>query len=1068
MDDGESELHARIEGYRILRRIGTGGIGTVFEAEQDEPRRRVALKVLRAEVASTEVLQRFEQEAQALGSLHHPGIAQIYAVGRFHGPGGMLPYIALEYVDGVPLTEHANRRSLDRRERLEMLAAVCDAVQHAHQQGVIHRDLKPANILVGDDDHPKVLDFSVSHVARGGQKDTTGLTHTGHILGTLAYMSPEQARGERAVDTRADVYALGVIGYELLAGRLPHDINELPLLDALQIIQCQPAPRLDTIDPVLRGDLTIILGKALEPERERRYASAAALADDIRRFLTDQPITARPPTITYQLSRFIRRNKSLVASALVAMVCLVGGLILALLSRREEARLRIVAEEHTEEAHRAAYAALVQAAMAYRTIGDVHSTRRRLVAADPGLRGWEWEYLSHATEDEFAHFPMRVANRPPPVASKDGTHALFAIEEGGLRLFDLAAGTWSDAPLGDLRVDSAVLLPDGHAALTSAHRSVYLFDLGGGQAPRLVFRAQGDIRQVDLLPDGRHAATVSYAGEPSPGSVVEIFDLETFAIRKRLKAVDLAYGVAFSPDGTLLAAGLRGGTVQVFDVESGESRHELKGHEIVAHLVCFSPSGRRIASVGADHKIRVWSLQSGGEELVLGPHPQIADSIAFRPDDRTLVSGHADGTIRHWNVDTGACEWISHGAAEAGREIVRTVSSPRGDTEYGIGLDGVHVRLAADPLPVVLHHADNTYPYVYDVEFSPSGRHLASAGWDGTVRIWDVATWQPVAVLDCPFSAFWSRYSPDGRRMVVCQQQGHYSHFITSWDARTLHCEYKIHVDYGDPCGLFTATGDAFLLGVVSELRVLDPKTLETRDVHPLSGNVTSLALSPDGTRIACGTDDGMCTILDARTLESVRHFRAHESVMEALAFSPDGRRLATGGRDATVRIWDATSGEELVRIDTPEGRHLFSIRFTKDGNRILTGSRYPATRVWDARSGRELLQLPGHADYVHDLEFSADGRILASASGDNTVRVWDTRPLAERVAERDRALAAERAVARHVANLFKTLGTLEKVVAAIDADRSLDPPGKHAAWNVAVRHQQGSGGQTLSPPGRD
>jgi len=531
-------------------------------------------------------------------------------------------------------------------------------------------------------------------------------------------------------------------------------------------------------------------------------------------------------------------------------------------------------------------------------------------------------------------------------------------------------------------------------------------------------------------------------------------------VTKRVAAPAPAFEVAFSPDGRLLAAAMSDGRVLVFDLESGELRRDLKGHELVAYHVRFAPDGLRLASIGADRKIRIWSLRSGKEELTLGPSQLIPQALAFVRDGRALVSGHVDGCIRHWNLETGSCEWTTYGASDVvatGGIMGLTVPSSAEDLVHVACADGVHVRVGAEPVPVVHRHADAVYPFVYDVEFSPSKGHLASAGWDGTVRIWDTATGQPVAVLDCPVSAFWVKYSPDGKRLVICQQQGHYSHSLSSWNARTLRSEYRIPVKYSDPCGVFTAAGDAFLIGVESELWELDPTTLERRSVHALPGRAISLALDPGGTRIVCGMSEGQCAILDARTLEPIHVFKPHAATLEGLAFSPDGDRLATGARDAVIRVWDTRSWKELLAIPTPEGRHVFAIRFTKDGRRIFTGSRYPAVRVWDAWSGRELLQLQGHADYVHDLELSDDDRILVSASGDNTVRIWDARPLAERIAERDRVLAAEHAMTGKVLALFRTQGTLEKVVAAIDADPALDAVSKHAAWNVAIRHDRGT-----------
>lgn len=1049
---GDSAAPEHIDAYRIVRRIGAGGMGTVYEAEQDEPRRRVALKILRAD-ADPDVLRRFELEAEVLGSLHHPGIAQVYALGRFRSPGGTLPYLALEYIHGVTLNEFVEREGLDQRQRMELLVEVCSAVQHAHQHGVIHRDLKPANILVEEDGRPKVLDFGVSRVVREGQPARTALTQTGHLLGTLAYMSPEQARGERTIDTRTDVYSLGVIAFELLSGRWPHEVAKLPVLEALQTIQEKTAPRLETVDPSLRGDLSIIVAKALAPEPERRYASAAAFGDELTRYLTDQPITARPPTLAYQLSRFVRRNKALVASVAVAFVGLVVGLILALVARAEEAHQRSLAEQRTVEAQQAAYAATVQAAMVYGSSGDVHSAQRRLQATPPERRSWEWDYLAAALEDEFAYYAMDLQLGPGPAVSPDRGHALFAVDRETLRLFDLAAETWTDYAVGQPLPSAIALLDDQRSFLASDRGRIQLRDLRGERAPRPICTTGDDVRFIEAAPDGRHAVVFSLA-QKADGHPVCILDLESLAVVRRLKGFPWLACANLSPDASLLVGGAREGAVLVADVATGQRRHTFEGHTIWPSSTLFSPSGRRLASSGADGTIRLWSLPDGRQERVLGPFQDVPSAIAFHADDHTLFSGHQGGRIRRWNLETGACEWMTAGSKSRPNlaKVMRVVV--RDDRVYAIAHDGVHVRPAREPLTSVLYHRGSRSPYVYDAEFSPGGRHLASSGWDGKVRIWDTATRRLVAALDCPANAFWAHYSPDGRRLLVCAQRWYSAHTILLWDLATLTELGTLDIRTNTPCALFVPHSGRIVLGVDTQLWVADPDTLEVHDKRGMPERVSSLALSADGRRIAAGLSDGRCVVLDAEGLRTIHELQAHEAAIEAVRFSPDSRRLATGAGDATIRVWDVESGRERLRIDTPEGREFFALRFTSDGRRILSGSRYATIRIWDADSGREVLQLRGHASYVHGLDFSPDGRILASASGDNSVRLWDARPLNERVRERDRVLAAERNVRGRVAEMFDELQTLGKVVAAIDADSALDPLEKHAARNVAYRFQ--------------
>jgi eukaryotic-like serine/threonine-protein kinase len=331
---------SNIGAYRILGLIGEGGMGIVYRAEQQNPQRTVALKVIRLGVASAEHLRRFEQEAKLLGRLQHPGIARIYEAGTANSGGGDQPYFAMEFIDGWPLLQHVNKHNLDTRGRLELMAKICDAVNHAHQRGIIHRDLKPSNILVEESGQPKILDFGIARVTDSDTR-ITRQTDMGQLLGTLAYMSPEQVLADPlALDIRSDVYALGVILYELLARKAPYDIERKALHEAVQVIREEDPAPLSSINRRYRGDVETIVAKALEKDKARRYASAAELGADIRRYLADEPIVARPPSTGYQLQKFGRRHKALVAAAGAVFLVLVAGIIVssreAVLARRAE------------------------------------------------------------------------------------------------------------------------------------------------------------------------------------------------------------------------------------------------------------------------------------------------------------------------------------------------------------------------------------------------------------------------------------------------------------------------------------------------------------------------------------------------------------------------------------------------------------------------------------------------------------------------------------------------------------------------------------------------------------
>jgi len=330
-------LPGRIGKYRIIRLIGEGGMGAVYEAEQDQPRRIVALKVIKSAWASPALLHRFEQESAALGRLHHPGIAQVYEAGTADSGTDSLPYFAMEYIaGGQSLTAYAKKQGLDTNQRLNLMAEICDAVQHAHQRGIIHRDLKPGNILVDEHGRTKILDFGVARVT-DSDAQATRQTDVGQLVGTLGYMSPEQALADPlALDTRSDVYTLGIILYELLTGKMPYELSN-KLHEAVLTIREKEATALSSVNRIYRGDIETVVAKAMEKDKARRYTSAADLASDIRRHLKDEPIVARPASASYQLYKFARRHRALVAGIAAVFVVLLGGMIASTL---EAARAR--------------------------------------------------------------------------------------------------------------------------------------------------------------------------------------------------------------------------------------------------------------------------------------------------------------------------------------------------------------------------------------------------------------------------------------------------------------------------------------------------------------------------------------------------------------------------------------------------------------------------------------------------------------------------------------------------------------------------------------------------------
>ena len=950
-----------IGGVRLVRVISEGGMGRVYEGRQDNPRRTVAVKLVKPGMATDKLIRRFEFEAQVLARLSHPGIAQIFAAGAEGAGPAAQPYFVMEYIAGAkPITQYAEDLKLSNQARLSLFQKVCDAVAYGHQKGVIHRDLKPGNILINAAGEPKVIDFGVAKTTDSDMALTTMQTDVGRLIGTYQYMSPEQFDADpHAIDVRSDVYALGVVLYELLTGQPPYKLEKHVLPEIASIVRQQDPTPITSVNKTLRKDVGIIAGKCLEKDKTRRYSSASELAADIGRHLAGDPIAAVAPTLLDGIGRLARKHKAAatavagIAASLVAAV--VGISVFAVRAERakvESDRLRgVVTEERdaatlakdSERLQRQVAEDSTRKADASRTEAEAEATRakRQLYVANlyklqtaldrPGRRLAKefFQDTSTAYRDAYgatAREPLELGFLRPAL---DQSIAVLEGHEG--------------------EVTAIAYSPDGTRLATgSDDTTARIWDTATGKEVALLEGHEQPVNSIAYSPDGTRLATGSW------DATARIWDTATWKEITVLDGHESGFNsVAFSPEGTRLATASFGTTARILDAVTGKELAVLNGHNGSISSIAFSPDGTRLATGSIDSTARIWDAATGRETAILKVKGNADDvaSIAFSPDGSSLATGSGDGTARLWDSVSGKEISVLNGHEQ---RVVSIAFSPDG-TRLATGSWDATARLwsvaTAKEIAVLKGHEE----WVTSVAFSPDGMQLASASRDKTARVWDAATGTELATMSDHGMPSSIAFSPDGRRLAT----GSWDNTARVWDA---------------------ATGQEIAVLKGHDVLNVPGKELLTR--------IESIAFSPDGTRLAAGTWDNTARVWDAATGQEIAMLKGHGDWVTSIAFSPDGLRLATGSRDDTARLWDATTAEELARL-TGHENGLTSVAFSPDGTLLATGSWDQTARLWDTAKQEELAVLP-HESVVWSIAFSPDGTRLATGSWDNTARLWD------------------------------------------------------------------------------
>ncbi|MBX3355487.1 MAG: protein kinase [Phycisphaeraceae bacterium] len=998
--------------YQITRRLGEGGFGEVFLAEQSVPiRRRVALKLLKPGMDSQAIVGRFEAERQALAMMDHPHIARVLDAGTTEQGQ---PYFVMEFVEGVPITTYAEHRSLGIRERLELFQQVCSAIEHAHAKGVIHRDIKPSNVIASTvDDRPfvKVIDFGIAKAVGGALTDRPTMTEEFQVIGTPSYMSPEQARGSLDIDTRTDVYALGILLYELLTGTTPIDRKRLKSAAWMEmlriIIEEEPPPPSSRISqttvsgsasssvpmPVprlvaaVRGDLDWIVMKAIEKTPQRRYRSAAELAEDIARSLRGDPIMAAPPSAAYRARKFVRRHRWPVAAATAVLASLLLGLVgtsvgfykfakqaeLERVARRDADAAKVLAEQEAKRATEALAAAeaaraaaveasdlvvrndaisRVQTAALSADLLDFATVRAQLDGVPEEMRGWEWRWID------------------------------ARCNESDLTLIEGVDGLMTNA----VTSTAIQLTPEGRRLLICPI----------GAAPILIdpFSRQV-VAKLEQEGDGKAAEARGPGVRLIQGTL--------------MKSPSAVQSAEFSSDGRLVLTGALATGVRIWNADSGAFVRALGGPLFVALSATFSPNGDLVAAVevdagGGQSKVKVWPT-TGGEHLCEIDCGANISLIAFSPDGGALVTANWDGLVAAWNPSTG--EKIAE--RRGPKAIFNRIEFIEGLNSFVVSaLNGTIVGMRGDQAPSVFRLS--AQDLVGSVALSPSRDLLVAQTVRGTVVAWNPDTTERLLDLEVTGDALRATallFSPQGSQLFIGTECG-------AIEILDMHSGGRIGHLYGHTAPVFAL-----------------------RWMH-------------DG-RLLSASRDGSVRLWDLRVLDRVDEFRGTV-----------GFRMPTEGPDGITMIVPLRSAATKVGAIEPPPSSLGSLARSRE----TTAARAPLTvaRIFD---GAPVAYLENHGRVTLNARFVDGGALIAGRNGSDQALLWsDSGSLREVLANSAEGVAAVSGSTASSLLLLRSASGEVSVWNATSGSRLHDLRMQDLKWTDANFGEDGSTAVTVTADG--